>query len=194
MTLCHILPEQRGWVNMKYQGNLCMFDWNTCNHLIEYKQMQFNDSFKNKVIYQLFIYKLYIYYIYIYIYNYNYFNSAKIFIYIHNKSLKWFFETTAISLFNSLNIRPGFYNISPYLSKSIFNYLPYSPSLVNIFHIYKILCFLFLFAFFCSFWSEIFLDKQTEHKFYTIFLISQMTQFKKTNADSLIKRPTFFVV
>ena len=34
-------------------------------------------------------------------------------------------------------------------------------------------------------------DKQTEHKFYTIFLISQMTEFKTTNADSLIKRPTF---
>ena len=39
--------------------------------------------------------------------------------YIHNKSL--IFEAAAISLFNSLNTRPGFYNISPYLSKSIFN-------------------------------------------------------------------------
>ena len=51
-------------------------------------------------------------------------------------------------------------------------------------------------------WFEIFLDKQTEHKFYTIFLISQMTWFKTTNADSLIKwptsschkRPTFFLL
>ena len=30
-------------------------------------------------------------------------------------------------------------------------------------------------SFSSSLWFEIFLDKQTEHKFYTIFLISQMT-------------------
>ena len=53
--------------------------------------------------------------------NHNFdFNSAKMLIYIHNKSLRRIFEATVISLFNSLNTRPGFYNISPYLSKSIF--------------------------------------------------------------------------
>ena len=40
-------------------------------------------------------------------------------------------------------------------------------------------------------WSEIFLDKQAEHKFYIIFLISQMTSFKTTNADLLNKQPIF---
>ena len=43
--------------------------------------------------------------------NFN-FNSAKMLIYIHNKSLRQIFKTAAISLFNSLNIHPGFYNIS----------------------------------------------------------------------------------
>ena len=50
--------------------------------------------------------------------NYN-FNSAKMLIYFHNKNLRRIFEAAAISLLNSLNTRPGFYNISPYLSKSI---------------------------------------------------------------------------
>ena len=49
-------------------------------------------------------------------------------IYIHNKSLRRIFEATAISLFNPLNTRPGFYDISPYLSKSILNSY-------NIFHL-----------------------------------------------------------
>ena len=54
--------------------------------------------------------------------NHNFhFNSANILIYIHNKRLRRIFEAAAISLFNSLNTRPGFYNISPYLSKSILN-------------------------------------------------------------------------
>ena len=56
------------------------------------------------------------------------FNSAKMLIYIHNKSPRRIFETAAISLFNSLNTRPGFYSISPYLSKSILNSC-------NIFHL-----------------------------------------------------------
>ena len=61
--------------------------------------------------------------------NHNFdFNSAKMLIYIHNKSLRRIFEPTAISLFNSLNTRSGFYNISPYLSKSILNSY-------NIFHL-----------------------------------------------------------
>ena len=47
--------------------------------------------------------------------------SAKMLIYIHNKSLRRIFEAAAISPFNFLNTRPGFYNISPYLSKSILN-------------------------------------------------------------------------
>ena len=66
---------------------------------------------------------------------------------IHNKSLWWIFEAAAISLFHSLNTRPGFYNVSPYLSKSILNSN-------NIFHLWLIhstyiiiLCFLFLFIF-----------------------------------------------
>ena len=49
------------------------------------------------------------------------FNSAKMLIYIHNKGPRWIFKATAISLCNSLNIRPSFYNISPYLGKSILN-------------------------------------------------------------------------
>ena len=82
-------------------------------------------------------------YIYIYIYTcirmhlYNFvFSSAKMLIYIHNKSLWRIFEAVAISFFNSLNTCPGFYNISLYLSKSILN-IQYIPSLVNIFHIYN---------------------------------------------------------
>ena len=49
------------------------------------------------------------------------FNFAKILIYIHNKRLRRIIEAAAISLCNSLNTRPGFYNSSPYLSKSILN-------------------------------------------------------------------------
>ena len=56
------------------------------------------------------------------------FNSAKMLISIHNKSLRRIFEAAAISLFNSQNTRPGFYNISSYLSKSILNSY-------NIFHL-----------------------------------------------------------
>ena len=41
--------------------------------------------------------------------------------YIHNKNLRRIFEATAISFLNSLNTRPGFYDISPYLSKYILN-------------------------------------------------------------------------
>ena len=48
------------------------------------------------------------------------FNSAKMFIYIHNKSLRRIFEAVAISFFNSLNTHPGFY-ISPCLSRSNLN-------------------------------------------------------------------------
>ena len=56
------------------------------------------------------------------------FYSAKMLIYIHNKSLWRIFEAAAISFFNSLNTRPGFYNISPYLIKSILDSY-------NIFHL-----------------------------------------------------------
>ena len=46
--------------------------------------------------------------------NHNFdFNSAKMLIYIHNKGLWRIFEAAAISFSNSLNTRPGFYNISP---------------------------------------------------------------------------------
>ena len=44
------------------------------------------------------------------------------------KKLRRIFEAAVISLCNSLNTRPGFYNISPYLSKSILNSY-------NIFHL-----------------------------------------------------------
>ena len=50
------------------------------------------------------------------------------YIYIYNKSLRRIFEAVAFSLFNSLNTRPIFYNISSYLSKSILNSY-------NIFHL-----------------------------------------------------------
>ena len=49
-------------------------------------------------------------------------------IYIHNKKLRQIVEAGATSLSNSLNTRPGFYNISPYLNKSILNSC-------NIFHL-----------------------------------------------------------
>ena len=52
--------------------------------------------------------------------NHNFdFNSAKMLLYIHNKRFRRIFEAGAISLCNSVNTRPGFYNISPYFSKSI---------------------------------------------------------------------------
>ena len=55
-------------------------------------------------------------------FNHNFdFNSSKMFIYIHDKSLRQIFEAAAISFFNYLNTRPGFDNISSYLSKSILN-------------------------------------------------------------------------
>ena len=54
--------------------------------------------------------------------------GRKMLIYIHNKRLRQIFKVAAISLCNSLNTRPGFYNISPYLSKSILNSY-------NIFHL-----------------------------------------------------------
>ena len=47
------------------------------------------------------------------------FNSTKMLIYIHNERLRWIFEAGAISLCNSVNTRPGFYNISPYLSNGL---------------------------------------------------------------------------
>ena len=56
------------------------------------------------------------------------FNSMKMLIYIHNKSLRWIFEADATSFFHSLNTHPSFYNISPYFSKSILNSY-------NIFHL-----------------------------------------------------------
>ena len=59
--------------------------------------------------------------------NFN-FNSAKMLIYIYNKRLRQIFKAGAISLCNSVNTRPGFYDISPYLSKSILNSY-------NIFHL-----------------------------------------------------------
>ena len=61
--------------------------------------------------------------------NHNFdFNSAKMLIYIHNKRLRRIFEVSAISLCNSINTSSSFYNISPYLSKSILN-------CYNIFHL-----------------------------------------------------------
>ena len=54
--------------------------------------------------------------------NHNFdFNFAKMLTYIHNKNLLRIFEDAAISFLNSLNTRPGFYNISPFLSKNILN-------------------------------------------------------------------------
>ena len=51
----------------------------------------------------------------------------------------------------------------------------------------------FLIFFFPSFyWFEIFLDKQTEHKFDTIFLISQMTYFKKQTLIYSLNGQLFF--
>ena len=41
--------------------------------------------------------------------------------YIRKESLRRILEATAISLFKSLNTRPSFYNISPYLTKSLLN-------------------------------------------------------------------------
>ena len=73
-------------------------------------------------------------------------------IYFHNKCLRRIFEAAAFPLFNSLNTRPGFYNISPYLSKYILNSHNIFPSLFNTFHIYHhFMLFLFLFLFFFFF-------------------------------------------
>ena len=52
----------------------------------------------------------------------------KMLVCIHNKRQRRIFGVAAISLCNSLNTRPGFYNISPYLSESILNSY-------NIFHL-----------------------------------------------------------
>ena len=96
--------------------------------------------------------------------NHNFdFNSAKMLTYIHNKNLRRIFEAAAISFLSSLNTRPGFYNISPYLSKHILNSLKYIPSLVNIFrisHNFHAFYSSFILSFFYSFWLEIFLVKQ----------------------------------
>ena len=52
--------------------------------------------------------------------NHNFdFNSAKML--THNKNLRRIIEIAAISSLNSLNTRPDFYNISPYLSEHILN-------------------------------------------------------------------------
>ena len=61
--------------------------------------------------------------------NHNFdFNSARVIIYIHYKRRRQIFEAAAISLSNSVNTCPRFYNIAPYLSKSILNSY-------NIFHL-----------------------------------------------------------
>ena len=78
-------------------------------------------------------------------------------IYIYNKSLRRIFKAAAISLYNTLNTRPGFYNISPYLSYSILN----SYNIFHIYHSFMLSIFLFVFLSFSSLWIEIFLDKQT---------------------------------
>ena len=50
--------------------------------------------------------------------NHNFdFDSAMMFIYILNESLRWIFEAAAISLFYSLNTCPGFYDIFPYFEQ-----------------------------------------------------------------------------
>ena len=85
-------------------------------------------------------------------YNHNFdFNSGNILIYIQNKRIRRIFEAAAFSFFNYQNTRAGFYNISPYLSKSILNsynifhlLLIYSPYII-------ILCFLFFFLSFFFF-------------------------------------------
>ena len=45
------------------------------------------------------------------------FNSAKMLIYIHNKSLRRIFEAAAILLIYSLNTRPGFYVLHLIISR-----------------------------------------------------------------------------
>ena len=99
--------------------------------------------------------------------NHNFdFNSAKMLICIHLKRLRRIFEAAAISLCNSLNTRPGFYNISPYLGKSILNSHYSIPSLVSIFHIYHhFMLSLFVFLFLPPFGSKSFSIKKTRHKF-----------------------------
>ena len=92
------------------------------------------------------------------------FNSAKMLIYIHYKRLRQIFEAGAISIFNSVNTRPGFYNISPYLSKSILN--RYNIFLLLLIYftyiiIFTLSIFLFLFLFLPSFDSKSFsINKQ----------------------------------
>ena len=82
-------------------------------------------------------------------YNHNFdFNSAKMLTYIHNKNLRRIFEAAAISFFNSLNTRPGFYNISPNLSKYILDsYNIFHPKLIFSTYIIILMFSIFLFVF-----------------------------------------------
>ena len=52
--------------------------------------------------------------------NFN-FNTDTILAHIHNKILRQIFENSAISLFSSVNICPGFFNLSPFLGKLVLN-------------------------------------------------------------------------
>ena len=80
---------------------------------------------------------------------------------------------TACCQFKYLYFLP-LYNISPYLSQSILK----SYNIFHSYHNFTLSLFSFFFSLFfsfsSSFWFEIFLDKQTEHKLYTIFLKSQI--------------------
>ena len=68
-------------------------------------------------------------------YNSN-FNVATILAHIHNKWLRQFFEASASLLLSSVNTRPGFFNLFPFLGKlflnnyniSHFNYLSFLES------------------------------------------------------------------
>ena len=87
------------------------------------------------------------------------FSSAKILIYIHNK--RQIFETAANSNFNSLNTRLGFYNFSPYLSKSILNSY-------NIFHILLIFSTYIIIIFMVSIFLFVFLFLPLDSKTFSI--------------------------
>ena len=60
--------------------------------------------------------------LHIYKTNYNFnFNAATMLTHIQNKILRQIFQASAISSLSSVNTRPGFFNLSPFLGKLVLN-------------------------------------------------------------------------
>ena len=137
-------------------------------------------------------------------FNHNFdFNSVEMHIYIHNKRIRQILVAGALLRRHSVNTCPCFYNIFPYLCKSILNtsvqihfntiyvqiqLIQHIPSLANILHIYhNYILFLFLFLFLPLFDSKFFWINRRNVNYIQY---SQLVKWHNltTNADSLIKR------